>query len=88
MKCFHIPTVLFVTLYAFILYIISQVISIVFSIIKLWLSELYGFCLSALSKPVLPKPVLEDTLPCTFCLSPLSNTPDSTHQLVSRDCKN
>ncbi len=37
---------------------------------------------------VLPKPVLEAPLPCTFCMSPLSNTPDSTHQLVSRDWKN
>ncbi len=28
------------------------------------------------------KPVLEDPLPCTFCMSPSSNTPDSTHQLI------
>ncbi len=27
-------------------------------------------------------------LSCIFCMSPWSNTPDSTHQLVSRDCKN
>ncbi len=27
-------------------------------------------------------------LSCTFCMSPSSNKPDSTHQLVSRDCKN
>ncbi len=40
------------------------------------------------SSAVLPKPVLEDPLPCTFCMSPSSNTPDSTHQLVSRDSKN
>ncbi len=33
------------------------------------------------------KPVLQAPLPCTFCMSPLSDTPDSTHQLVSRDCK-
>ncbi len=25
--------------------------------------------------------------PCTFCMSPSSITPDSTHQLISRDCK-
>ncbi len=30
----------------------------------------------------------QDPLPCTFCMSPLSSTPDSTHQLVRRDCKN
>ncbi len=30
---------------------------------------------------------LQAPLPCTFCMSPLSDTPDSTHQLVSRDCK-
>ncbi len=33
------------------------------------------------------KPVLQAPLPCTFCMCPLSDTPDSTHQLVSRDCK-
>ncbi len=33
------------------------------------------------------KPVLQAPLPCTFCMSPLSDTPDSTHQLVTRDCK-
>ncbi len=44
--------------------------------------------LSDAPRSVLPKPVLEDPLPCIFCMSPLSNTPDSTHQLVSRDCKN
>ncbi len=33
------------------------------------------------------KPVLEAPLPCTFCMSHSSNTPDSTHQLISRDCK-
>ncbi len=40
-------------------------------------------------RQVVLKPVLEAPLPCTFCMSPLSNTPDSTtHHLVSRDCKN
>ncbi len=39
-------------------------------------------------RQVVLKPVLEAPLPCTFCISPLSNTPDSTHHLVSRDCKN
>lgn len=24
--------------------------------------------------------------PCTFCMSPLSNTPNSSHQVISRDC--
>ncbi len=33
------------------------------------------------------KPVLQEPLPCTFCMSSLSDTPDSSHQLVSRDCK-
>ncbi|XP_067306839.1 olfactory receptor 2K2-like [Pseudorasbora parva] len=33
------------------------------------------------------KPVLEDPQPCTFCMSPSSNTPDSTHELISRDRK-
>ncbi len=41
-----------------------------------------------LHRAVLPKPVLEAPLPCIFCMCLLSNTPDSTHQLVSRDCKN
>ncbi len=41
-----------------------------------------------ISSSVFPKPVLEAPLPCTLCMSPLSNTPDSTHQLVSRVCKN
>ncbi len=38
-------------------------------------------------KAVVFKPVLQAPLPCTFCMCPLSDTPDSTHQLVSRDCK-
>ncbi len=38
-------------------------------------------------KAVVFKPVLQAPLPCTFCMSPLSDTPDSTHQLISRDCK-
>ncbi len=33
------------------------------------------------------KPVLQAPLLCTFCMSPLSDTPDSTHQLFSRACK-
>ncbi len=40
------------------------------------------------SRAVLPKPFLEAPLPCIFCMSPLSNTPDSTHQRISRDCNN
>ncbi len=39
------------------------------------------------STPVVFKPVLQAPLPCTFCMCPLSDTPDSAHQLVSRDCK-
>ncbi len=39
------------------------------------------------SGPVVFKPVLHAPLPCTVCMYPLSDTPDSTHQLVSRDCK-
>ncbi len=38
-------------------------------------------------KAVVFKPVLQAPLPCTFCMSSLSDTPDSTHQLISRDCK-
>ncbi len=40
-----------------------------------------------LFRTVVFKPVLQAPLPSTFCLSTLSDTPDSTHQLVSRDCK-
>ncbi len=36
---------------------------------------------------VVLKPVLEYPQPCTFCMSPSSITPDSTHQLISGDCK-
>ncbi len=36
---------------------------------------------------VVLKPVLENPQPCTFCMSPSSITPDSTHQLISGDCK-
>ncbi len=43
----------------------------------------YKWCTIA----VVFKPVLQAPLPCTFCMSPLSDTPDSTHQLVNRDCK-
>ncbi len=38
-----------------------------------------------LFKPVVPKPVLEAPLPCTFCMSPLHTW--FIHQLVSRDRK-
>ncbi len=39
------------------------------------------------SMAVVFKPVLQAPLPCIFCMSPLSDTPNSTHQLVSRNCK-
>ncbi len=32
---------------------------------------------------VVLKHVLENPQPCTFCMSPSSITPDSTHQLIS-----
>ncbi len=38
------------------------------------------------SKTVVFKPVLEAPMPCTFCMSPSSNTPDSNHQLIRGDC--
>ncbi len=34
-----------------------------------------------------PNMFLEPPKHCTFCMSPLSDTHDSTHQLVRRDCK-
>ncbi len=39
------------------------------------------------SKPVVLKPVLGTPNHSIFCMSPSFNTPDSTHQLISRVCK-
>ncbi len=60
---------------------------VLFIVLTISLSVYLSFYYSIyLPKTVVPKPVLEAPLPCNFCMSPLSNTPDSTHQLVSRDC--
>ncbi len=66
-------------------------------VVCIWPFNVTDFCVRALSMcqlvhkyriAVLPKPVLEDTLPCTFCMSPLSDTPNSclavsTNELMS-----
>ncbi len=66
-------------------------------VVCIWPFNVRDFCVRALSMcqlvhkyriAVLPKPVLEDTLPCTFFMSPLSDTPNSclavsTNELMS-----
>ncbi len=48
--------------------------------------ELYIVCVSAqYSRSVVFNPGPGDPLLCTFCVSPLFNTPDSDHQLIKRE---
>ncbi len=47
-----------------------------------WRTFWSTFIFKSVPYPVVFKPVLQAPLPCTFCMSPLSDTPNSTHQLV------
>ncbi len=51
-------------------------------LLNIWKCENLG---ALTTRPVVLKPVLEYPQPCTFCMSPSSITPDSTHQLISGD---